>query len=324
MERTQEFLSRIFNEGFWNALYEIFSFLGWVGVPIFVFLSGYGLVKKYEKEPSPLRIWQYLKHSWLKLFLLMLPGVLFCAVFNQILGLGGLHVQLRYVAFLSLLGNLFGLDTMTPSIYWYFGLTFELYLAYIVLNKYRSKLLLFLCIILPLAAQIVLLYTGQDGLVHFNLRNLVGWLPVFCTGIYLARIEQTREEPDPVPGHPWAFLPLLLISSTLLVLCNMASWCWALIHYAALLFFYSLMRLCDRLPRVASGIAFIGSYASFIFASHPIARIIVNELRIESWGVGRELLLYLLLVIVLAPLYKLIVSGLTILISRIHVKSNAS
>ena len=225
LERTHDFLAGVFSGGFWNAFGEVFSFLGWIGVPVFVFLSGYGLVKKYEQDPSPMRTWPYVIHSWLKLFLLMLPGVLFCAVFNQIIGLGGLHVQLKYAAYLSLLGNLFGLDTLTPSIYWYFGLTFELYLVYIVLNKHRSKVLLAIGIVFPLILQFFLLYAGKDSIVHFNLRNLIGWLPVFCTAVILGRHEKYGERPDEKTPW-WVFLVLLFISSALLIPCNTYPWCW--------------------------------------------------------------------------------------------------
>ncbi len=32
----------------WGGIIEnVFSFIGWVGVPVFVFLSGYGLAMKY-------------------------------------------------------------------------------------------------------------------------------------------------------------------------------------------------------------------------------------------------------------------------------------
>ena len=36
-----------------NLIYHLFSFFGHYGVPIFLFLSGYGLVKKYENQSLP-------------------------------------------------------------------------------------------------------------------------------------------------------------------------------------------------------------------------------------------------------------------------------
>ena len=323
LTRTQEFLERFCQEGFWSAVCEVFSFLGWIGVPVFVFLSGYGLVKKYEQGSTPLKVKDFIAHSWAKLFLLMLPGVLFCALYHQFTGLGGLHTHLKYAVYLSLLGNLVGIDTMTPSIYWYFGLTFELYLAYILLHRFRSKGVLIGCIAIPLLLQLGLVLGGQDNLVHFNLRNLIGWLPVFCTGIYLGRSETSGLETGGKRCARWLYLLLLLGSSALLVLCNLSPWSWVFIHYFALLFFYSLIRLWDGLSPVESLFAFVGTWSSFIFACHPISRIIVNACRLDAHGLGLgwELLLYLLLILALAPLYKYIVVKLTQLISRIHLKS---
>ena len=322
LARTQEFLGRITDEGFWSAVCEVLSFLGWIGVPVFVFLSGYGLVKKYEQGTTPLKVKDFILHSWLKLFLLMLPGVLFCALYHQFTGLGGLHTHLKYAVYLSLLGNLVGIDTMTPSIYWYFGLTFELYLAYIVLHRFRSKGFLIGCIAVPLLLQLGLVLGGQDNLVHFNLRNLIGWLPVFCTGIYLGRFEKAGSEDGEKPDRKLSFM-FVLLSYSLIVLCNQAPWSWVFIHFAILVFFYCLVRLFDGLSLIESMFAFVGTWSSFVFACHPISRIIVNACRLDSHGLGLgwELLLYCLLILALAPLYKYIVVKLTQLTSRIHIKS---
>ena len=323
--RTQEFLGRVFNEGFWNSLGEIFSFLGWIGVPVFVFLSGYGLVKKYEQGSTSLNIKTYVKHSWLKLFLLMLPGVLFCALYNQFMGLGGLHTHIRYAIYLSLLGNFVGIDTMTPSIYWYFGLTFELYLVYIFLNRFRSKRVLFICMAVPLVLQLGLLMFGQDTLVHFNLRNFIGWLPVFGAGIYLGRYERSQTGCQERPAKRWLYLLLLVLSYGMIVLCNLSPWSWVFIHFVALLFFYCLIKVFEGLTPANSLFAFIGSYAAFVFACHPIARILINECHLGSHGLspGVELILYILLVIALAPLYRFIVVKLTKLTSRQHAETHA-
>lgn len=58
-----------------NLFGEMFSFLGWIGVAVFVFLTGYGLAKKYP-DKSDIDARRYVKHNYLKLFLLMLIGIL--------------------------------------------------------------------------------------------------------------------------------------------------------------------------------------------------------------------------------------------------------
>lgn len=309
-ERTLDFLARV-NDSVGSFLGELFSFLGWIGVPVFVFLSGYGLVKKYEQGPGELSIMSYIKRSWLKLFLLMLPGVLFFALFHQLTGIGGLNVQLKYAAYLSLFGNFFGIDSMTPSIYWYFGLTFELYLVYIVLNRFPSKILLALCFILPLLIQLIFLYLGYNNLVHFNLRNFIGWLPVFCTGVYLGRQEGPYDDTHDNHSNNWTYLLLLLLSAGMVVLCNLSPWSWVMIHFASLLFFYSVIQLFKRHPQIESAFAFIGTYASFVFAAHPISRLIVNEFGLGTWRIGIQVLLYIFILIILVPLYKYIVGSVS-------------
>lgn len=318
INRTQDFLESLCNGGFWNALGEIFSFLGWLGVPVFVFLSGYGLVKKYEQSTTPMDVKAFIRHSWLKLFLLMLPGVLFFALYHQLTGIGGLNVNIRYGVYLSLLGNLFGVDTMTPSIYWYFGLTFELYLAYIILNRYRSSFLLAAGIVFPIILQICLLHVGKDGFIHFNLRNIVGWLPVFCSGILVGRYESNFGSDHDNNIRSYYYLIILLVLSGLLIICNTVPHLWVLIHFVSVLFFYCLARLLCKLRSVETAFAFIGLYSSFIFASHPISRLIITEYRTESWDIGIQLLLYILLIVILVPIYRFIVNKITALFQRLN------
>ena len=58
-----------------NLFGELFSFLGWIGVPVFVFLTGYGLASKYPCK-ADIDAYKYLKFNYLKLFLLLLLGIL--------------------------------------------------------------------------------------------------------------------------------------------------------------------------------------------------------------------------------------------------------
>ncbi len=65
---------------FWNAITsfdtnlfcELFSFLGWTGVSVFVFLTGYGITTKHPPK-STVSSAKYLWNNYIKLFFLMLP-----------------------------------------------------------------------------------------------------------------------------------------------------------------------------------------------------------------------------------------------------------
>ena len=301
--RTADFLAGL-GDGLGNALCEISSFLGWLGVPVFVFLSGYGLARKYESSPAgSLAVLPHIKHSWLKLFKLMLPGVLFCAVFMQMSGYGGAGAMARYAVYLSLLGNLAGMPAPTPGVYWYFGLTFELYVCYILFERYRDRRILLAGFVLPLLLQFFLLLTGKDGLLNYNLNNLVGWLPVFVTGIGAARLR--RENGNPRNN---AILPVLLlaVSSALLVACNLSRWGWGVIHFVALAFFFALTNLVDRVGPLRRVFGFLGSWGSYLFVGHPIARLVAKSIHPGALSIGCEFLLYLVLLVAVVIVYRLI------------------
>ena len=64
----------------WSSLtlFHVISFFGHYGVPIFLFLSAYGLVMKYEQpktgntsEPTAI---SFIKYHWIKLFRMMIVG----------------------------------------------------------------------------------------------------------------------------------------------------------------------------------------------------------------------------------------------------------
>ena len=55
-----------------NLAAEFFSHLGWIGVPVFVFLTGYGVTFTEENGARC-----YIRRNYLKLLALMLPAILF-------------------------------------------------------------------------------------------------------------------------------------------------------------------------------------------------------------------------------------------------------
>ncbi len=304
ISRTMDFFSGL-GDGIGNAICEISSFLGWIGVPVFVFLSGYGLVKKYESS-QPFSRSDYVKHSWLKLFLLMLPGVLYFAIYMQFNDFGGVGVMARYVIYLSMLGNLFGLYNLTPGVYWYFGLTFELYLFYLVFERYRSNKLIWLSITITLLIQCILSATGPESLVRYSFKNFIGWLPIFAAGIYTARSSQSR--PNFHIKNPMILLLVLVLCTGLLILCNLSQWTWIFIHFAGVAFFIILMWLIEKSGFLRRFFSYLGTISAFIFVCHPIARIITNDIHLETWPIFAEILLYLGLMMAIVFVYRFIVN----------------
>lgn len=118
-----------------SVVLDLISFIGWSGVSVFVFLSGYGLAKKYGN--LKIHFCSYLKHSYLKLLLLALPAVFIVIPFYLLEG--------QYKLAASSIISLTMLHNAIPSSiakiysilppYWYLGLTFELYIIWGAIHK---------------------------------------------------------------------------------------------------------------------------------------------------------------------------------------------
>ena len=133
---------------------HLLSFFGHYGVPVFLFLSGYGLFKKYQDVQVP--VGRFLYTHYLKLFRMMAVGfALFIAV--DTLNPPSWHYDsLKVISQLLMFNNLLPRpDKMIwPGAFWFFGLMMQLYLLYrLVLHRRHwgiTALLMALCVIVQL------------------------------------------------------------------------------------------------------------------------------------------------------------------------------
>ncbi|RKV82080.1 MAG: acyltransferase, partial [Alloprevotella sp.] len=116
----------------WSIISALISHFGHYGVSIFLFLSGYGLVMKYEKSsssipPIPSFIWQHMNKLWG----LMLPG--FVVAFFFLIDWNTFTLQLKdsnpWLTF-AFLGNFFKFDTLLYGPWWFFSLMLQFYVLY--------------------------------------------------------------------------------------------------------------------------------------------------------------------------------------------------
>jgi hypothetical protein len=121
----------------WNLPVHLLSYFGHYGVPVFFFLSGYGLVQKYESStlhPSPST---FIRYNYLKLFRMMIVGyVLFLMV--DFMTPGPHHYQLLdVVAQLLMFNNLLPTPdkVIWPGPFWFFGMMM-VYLFVLMLIPY--------------------------------------------------------------------------------------------------------------------------------------------------------------------------------------------
>ena len=133
-------------QGAWNELFffHILSFFGHYGVPVFLFLSAYGLTMKYEKQQptvptsmlqsqSSLPVFGFIKYHWIKLFRMMIVGFV---AFTMVDAIYRRSPRLPCDGYYRSNGDFFNNllpnpdDIIWPGPYWFFGLMIQLYIVY--------------------------------------------------------------------------------------------------------------------------------------------------------------------------------------------------
>lgn len=284
---------------------DLCSFFGHYGVAVFVFVSGYGLVKKYEQTEQDTRVLPFLRYNLGKLWKLMIiPWTVYLAMdtfgYADRLRIGLTDI----VAQLTLSINLFpqSLSQIQPGPYWYFGLTAELYIVYrLLFFRFRSRNLSVFIVLTSLFLQSAWLYRSHDTetaqwLEYFRY-NATGWLLPFYMGIDAAR------HPWPLPdGKPMTAL-WLCVACLILFGGSFNPYIWLLLLALAALTAILCLRLLTG--KFSHTLQWVGGFSSALFVAHPLLR----PYWIHRAGDGHPylfLLLYLVSAFVLATGFRLL------------------
>jgi len=270
VQRTWDYL-RVFNSFEWADFGQFFSFLGWIGVSAFIFVSGVGLVKKYENKLFLIDAKEYVFHSWKKLAFLLLPGISYFLVFSIIDGTW-LTVIPKSALQLTLMNNFFiPIITFSPGVYWYFGLAFELYLLFLLLRRSSAKSLFYFGWgIVGIQVIVVLVFGLESGLWSWVRHNFLGWGQVFIMGMIVGKTGIEKYLPNKL-------LPLLLfaiLSLCLLPLLMLNVWTWLLIvPFVAALFFVFLAGAASEVRLWKTVGLWLGRYSAYFFVVHPLQEV---------------------------------------------------
>ena len=288
-------------DGLWEALtspdeflpMHLLSFFGHYGVPVFLFLSGYGLVRKYEKESrgqghdsgenratSPLDSFSFLRYHYLKLLRMLIVGfVLFIMVDAVTPGRFPFHWDNVIAQLLMYINVLSEPDKIIwPGIYWFFGLMLQLYIVYRLLLYRRSS---WYVVALIAVCWLLQVFCDPDGDTLNRLRyNFIGGILPFGLGVLCGRSlgEGVRSQESGVSRILLGkMLPSKVISclltpvSCLLVIAmsfSFHSWLWI-----PVVIIIGTIAFVKALPAfILKFFVFFGTYSAAIFVAHPIAR----------------------------------------------------
>jgi len=289
-------------------------------VPLFLFVSGYGLVMKYERSGRPKRVsvlqktdgepWPavpFLRRHYTKLLWLLLTGYALFMILSVVRN-GDFRGFTPHTVIAQLLMyiNLFPEPekVIKPGPYWFFSLMMQMYIIFRIVLYKRSNTI---CLALIAACTLLQMLCQPEGAVLNWLRyNCVGSMLPFGTGVIFARLCNTSEVPEPKKEQV-KYILNAIISILLICLSAIYYYSWFFTPLFIITATIAIVRML-RGPLLKAA-AWTGSVSAFLFVAHPITR------EMTVWQYSRYhqyqgLLLYLLASFALAMLMKFIYDAL--------------
>ena len=263
------------NEGLWQVIthpdtllpVHLLSYFGHYGVPVFLFLSGFGLVMKYERKmQEQVAIVPFIRYNYLKLLRMLIVGfVLFIIVDIMTPGRFQYHWYNVIAQLLMYINVLPTPDKIIwPGIYWFFGLMLELYIVYRLL-LYRQKN--WVVITLVAVCWLLQVFCDPEGETLNRIRyNFIGGMLPFGAGILVGRsIDRFHCS---MSRWLWAMVAVV-VAALIFVMCfHYQSWLWI-----PILIIVGTIAIVKAMPlTVMSLMVWFGSISAAMFVAHPIAR----------------------------------------------------
>ena len=232
---------------------SLLSFYGWLGVSVFVFISGYGLTVKYGNDKfNPYR---WLSRHYLRFILLLFPCYALWIVYTHHLDpLQSIDFSLMLKQQLLLL-NLHTPEAISPGAYWYLGMAIQLYAWFLLLRRLPSRWLATIAV----ACWAIVAFSPEMA-VNWLRYNSLGWMTEFVAGILIARHScQPRNY-----GLPYTFVSLVLI-----ILCSLTPYTFTLsgIFFVFMLLPVRTTLTCSRV------LIYLGNISAALYVVHPLVRI---------------------------------------------------
>lgn len=260
---------------------HVISFFGHYGVPVFLFLSAYGLEMKYGngqgKAPDGRRVVvsSFVRYHYLKLFKMMIVGFI-CFTVVDAMTAGSWHYNVaQIVGQLLMINNFYDQPdrNIWPGPFWFFGLMLQLYVVYRLLLYRRhwgwTVGLMAVCTV----AQLFMDSEGEN--LNYWRYNFMGGMLPFGLGLLFARYGNKVMLVNLTFG---SFLMSWVVCSFFIVSASGSFYTWvivpALVCYASVYFIKTVSTL--PLPRLRARIGYVlgwlGNVSAALFVIHPAIR----------------------------------------------------
>jgi len=215
-----------------NSLQFILSFFGHFGVQIFVFLSAYGLTKKYLLQQP--KYWSFIWQRIIKIYPMFLLAIIIWAFITGWSDYGLLGpLKMMYWFLDSLIFKLILISNFIPDeelipvgSWWFIPFIFQFYFIFPFLLKLYSRWgSIALIVLSTLSISFAMIVNGKIAGVNIYF-TILGHIPEFCLGLYLAKSDSNRMQ---IPGG------IFVIALTVFLLGNIYETLWHVNHLSFLI-----------------------------------------------------------------------------------------
>ena len=277
---------------------HILSFFGHYGVPVFLFLSAYGLVMKYEKgnKPAP-AIVPFVRYHYLKLFKMMMVGFVAFTIVDAMTPGQWRYTLVNIIAQLGMFNNVMPDPDhiIWPGPFWFFGLMLQLYIIYIVvLNRGGWKTL----VALVLACWAMQAVCDPEGETLNRIRyNFMGGIMPFALGLLAERYGARFAT---VSKTQWAAVLVLSGASIFAFSFSYQLWFWVPFFVCTFSVALAKMMKADATEQgMGHWLLWVGRVSAALFVIHPVTRKIFIPIS-RRGDIYTGLLLYILASLALA------------------------
>lgn len=260
---------------------HVISFFGHYGVPVFLFLSAYGLEMKYGngqgKTPDGRRVVvsSFVRYHYLKLFKMMIVGFI-CFTVVDAMTAGSWHYNVaQIVGQLLMINNFYDQPdrNIWPGPFWFFGLMLQLYVVYRLLLYRRHWGWTVGLMVVCTVAQLFMDPEGEN--LNYWRYNFMGGMLPFGLGLLFARYGNKVMLVNLTFG---SFLMSWVVCSFFIVSASGSFYTWvivpALVCYASVYFIKTVSTLPLPLLRARIGyvLGWLGNVSAALFVIHPAIR----------------------------------------------------
>ncbi len=308
-----------------NLPIHLISFFGHYGVPVFLFLSAYGLVMKYEAKPhldtnaqmysitgktmfnwrEPLR---FIRYHYLKLFKMMIVGFVAFTMLDFITPGPHHYAALDIVAMLGMFNNILPSPDriIWPGPYWFFGLMLQLYIVYRLLLYRRHWGFTVALMVICIGIQLALGFANPESEAMNRYRyNFMGGMLPFGLGLLYARYGEKilmtfHSNITNLIGVVFSISLIYSLSGSMIG--------WTFVPFFICLLCVLLAELLENvnwLSGLYKVLEWMGGISAALFVCHPITRKIFIPIS-RGGDIYAGLLLYIVSSICLAWLFSVL------------------